>query len=85
MRRLCLHGVTQPYTTWPRWREQGGGLCSLPLVSGHLGFVADSLGVDADSIEFVAVFMTVGLLAVPDALLSSLDLASPCEQPWFFC
>ena len=29
---LCLHSVTQPYTTWPRWREQGGGLRSLPLV-----------------------------------------------------
>ncbi len=30
--QLCLHSVTQPYTTWPRLREQGGGLCSLPLV-----------------------------------------------------
>ncbi len=30
--QLCLHIVTQPYTTWPRWREQGGGLRSLPLV-----------------------------------------------------
>ncbi len=29
--QICLHSVTQPYTTWPRWREQGGGLCSLPL------------------------------------------------------
>jgi hypothetical protein len=29
--QLCLHSVTQPYTTWPSWREQGGGLCSLPL------------------------------------------------------
>jgi hypothetical protein len=29
----CLHSVTQPYTTRPRWREQGGGLRSLPLVS----------------------------------------------------
>jgi hypothetical protein len=29
--KLCLHSVTQPYTTWPRWLEQGGGLCSLPL------------------------------------------------------
>ncbi len=29
---LCLHSVTQPYTTCPRWREQGGGLRSLPLV-----------------------------------------------------
>jgi hypothetical protein len=27
VRHLCLHSVTQPYTTWPRWREQGGGLC----------------------------------------------------------
>jgi hypothetical protein len=26
---------TLPYTTWPRWREQGGGLCSLPLCSSH--------------------------------------------------
>jgi hypothetical protein len=33
VRQLCLHSVTQPYTTWPRWREQGGGFCSLPLVS----------------------------------------------------
>ena len=31
VRQLCLHSVTQPYTTWPRWREQGGGLRSLPL------------------------------------------------------
>ncbi len=31
VRQLCLHSVTQPYTTWPMWREQGGGLCSLPL------------------------------------------------------
>ncbi len=31
--QLCLHSVTQPYTTWPRWREQGGRLRSLPLVS----------------------------------------------------
>jgi hypothetical protein len=35
VRQLCLHSVTQ-YTalhyTWPRWREQGGGLRSLPLV-----------------------------------------------------
>ncbi len=30
--QLCLHSVTQPYTTWPRWREQVGGLRSLPLV-----------------------------------------------------
>jgi hypothetical protein len=33
VRQLCLHSVTQPYTTWPRWREQGGGLRSLPLVT----------------------------------------------------
>jgi hypothetical protein len=31
--QLCLHSVTQPYTIWPRWREQGVGLRSLPLVS----------------------------------------------------
>jgi hypothetical protein len=31
VRQLSLHSVTQPYTTWPRWREQGGGLHSLPL------------------------------------------------------
>jgi hypothetical protein len=30
VRQLCLHSVTQPFPTWPRWREQGGGLCSLP-------------------------------------------------------
>jgi hypothetical protein len=30
--QLCLHSVIQPYTTWPRWREQGGGLRSLPLL-----------------------------------------------------
>ncbi len=35
VRQLCLHSVTQPYTTLPRWREQGGGLCSLPLISPH--------------------------------------------------
>ncbi len=33
MRQFFLHSVTQPYTTWPRWRERGGGLCSLPLLS----------------------------------------------------
>jgi hypothetical protein len=31
VRQFFLHSVTQPYTTWPRWGEQGGGLCSLPL------------------------------------------------------
>jgi hypothetical protein len=35
VRQLCLHSVTQPYTSWPRWREQGGGLCSLPLAQPH--------------------------------------------------
>ncbi len=35
VRQLCFHSVTQPYTTWPRWREQGGGLCSLPLARNH--------------------------------------------------
>jgi hypothetical protein len=33
VRQLSLHSVTQPYTTWPRWREQGEGLHSLPLLS----------------------------------------------------
>jgi len=33
--QLCLHSATQPYTTWPRWRYQGGGLCSLPLGGTH--------------------------------------------------
>ncbi len=32
VRQLCLHSVTQPYTTWPRWREQGGG----PLHAPHI-------------------------------------------------
>jgi len=32
---LCLHSVTQPYTTCPRWREQWGGLRSLPLSRTH--------------------------------------------------
>jgi hypothetical protein len=36
---LCLHSVTQPYTTCPRWREQGGGLRSLPLVVGDNKYV----------------------------------------------
>jgi hypothetical protein len=31
VRQLCLHSVTQPYTTWPMWLEQGGGFRSLPL------------------------------------------------------
>ncbi len=35
VRQLSLHSVTQPYTTWPEWREQGGGLCSLPLGGGY--------------------------------------------------
>jgi hypothetical protein len=30
--QVCMHSVTQPHTTWPRWREQGEGLRSLPLV-----------------------------------------------------
>ena len=34
---LCLHSVTQPYTTCPRWREQGGGLRSLPLTQPSRG------------------------------------------------
>ncbi len=42
LRQLCLHSVTQPYTTWPRWREQGGGLCSLPLV-GTRNFLGTTL------------------------------------------
>jgi hypothetical protein len=33
---LCLHSVTQPYTTWPRWRQQGGGLHSLPLGPAYI-------------------------------------------------
>ncbi len=36
VRQLCLHSVTQPYTTCPRWREQAGGLCSLPLDVTHI-------------------------------------------------
>jgi hypothetical protein len=36
--QLCLHSVTQPYTTWPRWREQGGGLYSLPLLRYRVHF-----------------------------------------------
>jgi hypothetical protein len=39
VRQLSLHSVTQPYTTWPRWREQGGGLHSLPLVQSSLLFL----------------------------------------------
>ena len=41
--QLCLHSVTQPYTTWPRWREQGGGYvpspCGFPTL---LNFCGDS-------------------------------------------
>jgi hypothetical protein len=37
VRQLCLHSVTQPYTTWPRWRVQGGGLRSLPLDIADFG------------------------------------------------
>ena len=33
--QLCFHSVTQPYTTWPRWREQGGGMRFLPLGSSR--------------------------------------------------
>ncbi len=29
--QICLHSITQPYTTWPRWCEQGGVLRSLLL------------------------------------------------------
>ncbi len=28
--QLCLYSVTQPYTTWLRWREQGGGCVPSP-------------------------------------------------------
>ncbi len=48
-------------------------------VSGNLEFVAESMDVAADSSE--SVFMTVSLLTVPDALLTSLDLVAQCEQP----
>jgi hypothetical protein len=41
---LCLHSVTQPYTTCPRWREQGGGLRSLPLVQVGTGTTGSNLG-----------------------------------------
>jgi hypothetical protein len=30
--QVCLLSVTKPYTTWPRWREHGGGLRCLPLI-----------------------------------------------------
>ncbi len=33
--QICCHSVTQPYTTCPRRREQGGGLHSLPLVGSN--------------------------------------------------
>ncbi len=42
VRHLCLHSVTQPSATCPRWREQGGGLCSLPLVALSLFWVIRS-------------------------------------------
>jgi hypothetical protein len=73
------------------WIDSRGYVSHRPrlCLSGHLGIVAVSLDVVADSMEsladcpvFVAVFMTVGLLAVPDALLTSLDLASLCTQLW---
>jgi hypothetical protein len=32
VRQLCLHSATQHYTTWPRWREQGGGCVPSPWV-----------------------------------------------------
>jgi hypothetical protein len=34
--QLCLHRVTLPYTTWPMWQEQGGGLRSLLLKEHQL-------------------------------------------------
>ncbi len=35
--RICLHDFTQPYTTWPRWREQGAvqGVAFPPLVNSY--------------------------------------------------
>jgi hypothetical protein len=33
--QICLHSLTKPYTSLPRWREQGGGLLSLPLDKIH--------------------------------------------------
>jgi hypothetical protein len=32
--QICIHSVTQSYTTWLRWREQGGELHYLPWVAG---------------------------------------------------
>ncbi len=39
VRHLCLYSVTQPFTTWPRWREQGRGLRSLPLHPAQKMFI----------------------------------------------
>ncbi len=47
--QICLHSITQPYTTSPRWREQAGGLRSLPLLVLRLKFctLSKKLGVSA--------------------------------------
>ncbi len=55
--KICLQSITQFYTTWPRWREQGGGLRSLPMIytKGRRGCVS------------FAVSSSIILLAVKDS------------------
>ncbi len=43
--QICLHDFTQPYTIWPRWREQGGGpgVVFPPLVNSYCRSIVRTL------------------------------------------
>jgi hypothetical protein len=67
VRQLCLHSVTQPYTTWPRWREQGGWLHSLPLDATH--YVCHLYDVTSFSyLDVVTVFAVLTILSFASQL-----------------
>jgi hypothetical protein len=54
--------VTQPYTTRPRWREQGGGLRSLPLPTTNLGCDGSGPGLLPEQVHHVGGELTAGLV-----------------------
>ncbi len=69
---LCYFTVTQPYTTWPRWREQGGGLCSLPLVKTEVnGDSGNTYDRGPSSCWFVGLVVPVQEIFVLAQLLQS--------------
>ncbi len=74
--QLCLHSVTQSYTIWPRWREQGGGLRCLPL--GRPGVALPS------SLGLHAALVTVSPLNLPGQLLhvQTIHMSTCCQLIW---